>query len=56
MHGYSSFHYKDYQYWFSVIDCCFYKQEDGCFDKISISDKEFYEASENEFQSHIIRR
>lgn len=56
MHGYSSFHYKGYQYWFSVIDCCFYKQKDGYFDKIIITGDEFYKASENELISCIIRR
>ena len=40
------FSYNGYHYWFSVIDCLYYKQKIGSFDKVEITEDEFNKADE----------
>ncbi len=40
------FDYNGYTYWFSIIDACYYKQKCDSFEKIEITEKEFYAADE----------
>lgn len=40
------FRYDGYVYWFSVIDCCYYKQKIDSFYKEEISKEDFYNAND----------
>lgn len=47
--GSAGFSYKGYYYWFSVIDCVYYKQKRDSFVKEEITKEEYDQADEDQY-------
>ena len=46
------FNYNHYTYWFSIVDCVYYKQKDNSLDKIEVSKEEFDMADEARWKQY----